>query len=514
MTRMFIGGRFADSASRRTFAVDNPANEAILDRVPRGDERDADRAVSAAALAFKAWRAVPGLERAILMHRFAARLRARHVAIARQMTLEGGKPLIENLDEVEWCAAVFDYYGEIARDQAGKVIAPVQPHQLNFVRKEPYGVVVCIVPWNYPLLLLSWKLAPALAAGNTVVVKPSEETPLSTLMLASDLALFGKGVVNIVTGYGPEVGTPLVTHKDTAIVAFTGSIATGRRIAESAAPHLKKLNLELGGNDPFIVCDDVDVGIAARAAAWAAFLNMGQVCTSGERFYVFERVYDEFVTRFIRIARGLRLGNPMGPDIDCGPLIREAHREQIERKIEEATAQGAVVRCGGRRPPQLRKGFFFEPTVLTEVTPTMSLMRSETFGPIAPIVKVSGIEEAVRLADDSDYGLGANIYTNNLEWAMFAMENIHAGTFWINDPLTDNDAGPFGGMRLSGMGRELGIEGLDAFREPKHVHLDWHIEAKPYWYPYKWKGVPGAGPKHPARKTRARRPQRRSGAKR
>jgi betaine-aldehyde dehydrogenase len=490
---MWIGGRAAASSTRKTFPVGNPATEETLDRVPRGGEKDADLAVQAAAEAFRKWRGVPGLERAVLMHRFASRLRAKRKAVARQLTLEGGKPLLENLDEVEWVAGVFDYYGELARDQGGKVIAPVFPHQINFVRQEPYGVVAAIVPWNYPLLLLSWKLAPALAAGNTVVVKPSEETPLSTLMLAEEFALFGKGVVNLVTGYGPEVGEALVTHPDTALIAFTGSVATGKLIAQAAAPRLKKLNLELGGNDPFIVCDDVDLDIAARGAAWAAFLNMGQVCTSGERFYVFEGVFDEFVKKFVAIARKLRLGNPMGPDIDCGPLIRESHRLQIERKIEEAVAQGARVVCGGRRPPHLKKGYFFEPTVLTGVTQEMTLMRSETFGPIAPIVPVKGIEEAVRLADDSEYGLGANIYTNNLEYAMYAMENIHAGTFWINDPLTDNDAGPFGGMRMSGIGRELGIEGLDAFREPKHVHLDYHIERKPYWYPYRWDALKKKG---------------------
>ena len=496
---MWIGGKRAASGTRRTFEVDNPATERIVGRVPRADERDADRAVAAAAEAFRDWRFTPGIERAALLHRFAARLREKHRAIARQMTLEGGKPLIENLDEVEWCAGVFDYYGELARDQAGKVIAPVFRHQVNFVRKEPYGVVVCIVPWNYPLLLLCWKAAPALASGNTLVIKPSEETPLSTLMLAEDFGLFGKGVVNIVTGYGPEVGEPLVTHPDVSLVAFTGNIATGRAIAQAAAPSLKKLNLELGGNDPFIVCDDVDVDVAARGAVWAAFLNMGQVCTSGERFYVFESIFDEFVARFVRAAKRLRLGDPLGPDIDCGPLIRESHRQKIERTIEEATSQGARILCGGRRPPHLKRGYFFEPTVLVDVTHEMSLMRSETFGPIAPLVPVKGIEEAVRLADDSTYGLGASIYTSSLERAMYAMENVHAGTFWINDPLTDNDAGPFGGMRMSGMGRELGIEGLDAFREPKHVHMDYRVEAKPYWYPYRWKGVM---PKKPKRSTR------------
>ena len=489
MQKMWIGGRRVASTSRRSFPVTNPATERVIDRVPRAGRRDVNLAVEAAAGAFGSWRFMPGIERAALMREFAARLRARRRAIARQMTLEGGKPLIENLDEVEWCAAVFEYYGELARDQGGKVISPVFRHQINFVRKEPYGVVVAIVPWNYPLLLLSWKAAAALAAGNTLVIKPSEETPLSTLMLAEDFGLFGKGVVNILTGFGPEVGEPLVVHRKTSLIAFTGSVATGRLIAQAAAPHLKKLNLELGGNDPFIVCDDVDVEVAARGAVWAAFLNMGQVCTSGERFYVFESIYDRFVDRFVRLTKRLRLGNPMGPDIDCGPMIREAHREQIERKIEEAVSQGARVLCGGRRPTRLRRGYFFEPTVLVDVRQKMSLMRSETFGPVAPIVSVKGIEEAVRHADDSDYGLGASIYTNNLEYAMFAMENIHAGTFWINDPLTDNDAAPFGGMRLSGMGRELGIEGLDAFREPKHVHMDYRIEAKSYWYPYNWGAI-------------------------
>jgi acyl-CoA reductase-like NAD-dependent aldehyde dehydrogenase len=486
MQKMWIDGKWTESLSKRTFEVDNPATEEILAEVPRATEKDAGLAVEAAAEAFRDWRGVPGVERAAMMHEFATRLRTGREAIARQLTMEGGKPLPENLDEVEWVAAVYDYYGELARDQGGKVIAPVFRHQVNFVRKEPYGVVVAIAPWNYPLLLMSWKVAPALAAGNTLVIKPSQETPLSTLMMAEDFGLFGKGVVNIVTGYGAEVGEALVAHPKTSLVAFTGSVETGKRIAQSAAPHLKKINLELGGNDPFIVCDDVDLDVAARGAVWAAFLNMGQVCTSGERFYIFESVFEEFVKKFVAVTKTLRLGNPLGPDIDCGPLIRESHRKQIERKIEEAVTQGARVVCGGRRPPQLKKGYYFEPTVLVGVTQEMSLMRSETFGPIAPLVPVKGIEEAVRFADDSEYGLGASIYTNSLENAMYAMENIHAGTFWINDPLTDNDAGPFGGMRKSGIGRELGIEGLDAFREPKHVHLDYRIEAKPYWYPYRW----------------------------
>jgi betaine-aldehyde dehydrogenase len=391
------------------------------------------------------------------------------------------------MDEVEWVAACFDYYAEIGRHDAGRVIAPVQRRQMNFVVKEPYGVVVCIVPWNYPLLLMAWKVAAALAAGNAVVVKPSEHTPLSTLMLAeSAFGHFPAGVVNVVTGYGREVGEPLVAHRGTDVVAFTGSVDTGRRIAALAAERLKKVNLELGGNDPFIVCDDVDVETAVRGAVWAAYLNMGQVCTSGERFYVMEPIADRFVDRFVEFTRSLRIGNPMGPDVDLGPMISAEQRTKVERKLDRAREFGAEVLCGGGRPAHLERGYYFEPTVIVKVDHSMPIMREETFGPVAPIMIVRTFDEAVMLANDSEYGLGANILTNRLDYAMAAAERIKAGTFWINDPLTDNDAGPFGGMRLSGLGRELGAEGLEEFRETKHIHLDYKLEQKPYWYPYDW----------------------------
>lgn len=486
MAKMWIQNEWVDSVSGASFPIDNPATEEIIDTVPRANAEDVDRAVTAAWNARKDWRFMPGIERAELMHHLARIIRRRRTELAETLTREGGKPLIENRDEVEWVAAVFDYYAEIGRDAGGRVIAPVQRRQINFITKEPYGVVACIVPWNYPLLLMAWKVAPALAAGNTIVLKPSEMTPLSTLQMVEAFKELPAGVLNIVTGFGAECGEPLVTHKRTEMVAFTGSIATGRQIARLAAERIKKVHLELGGNDPFIVCDDVDVDLAARAAVWAAFLNMGQVCTSGERFYVFRKVADRFIERFVETARSLRLGNPMGPDVDLGPMIRDSHREKIERLLREVTVQGAQVVAGGRRPGHLSTGYFFEPTVVLNVNHSMRLMCEETFGPIAPIMVVDGIEQAIALADDSDYGLGASILTNNLEYAMRAMENIKAGTFWINDPLTDNDAGPFGGMRRSGIGRELGLEGLEEFRDTKHVHLDYCFEAKPYWFPYRW----------------------------
>ena len=483
MQHHWIGGR--RSATKRTaLPVINPATEAVLDEVPRGTALDADRAVIAARAASTTWRWLPSLEKATLLHGIAAGLRDRQTDLATLMTREGGKPFCENRDEVEWCATCFDYYAEIGRNARGSSLPPSFEHQVNFTIKEPYGVVVAIVPWNYPLLLMAWKLAPALAAGNTIVLKPSEETPLATLALADVFAALPPGVVNIVTGLGEEIGEALVTHPGTDLVALTGSVDTGRRVGQLCAAQVKKSHLELGGNDPFIVCSDADLDVASRAAVWAAYLNSGQVCTGAKRFYVFEEIADDFTARVVSLSKGLRLGDGLDPRTDLGPLISQRQIDDVHGRVEEAVREGARVLCGGRRPPKFKKGFFYEPTVIDNVRQDMRLVRTETFGPILPLMRVTGIDDAIEKANDSRYGLGANIYTRNLEWSMKAMEKITAGTFWINDPLTDNDAGPFGGMRQTGHSRELGEEGLDAFRETKHVHLDYVQEVKPYWYPY------------------------------
>src|SRR5215471_9793065 len=465
-------------------AVINPANEEIIGHIPRGTAEDADRAVLAAREAFREWRWVPAVEKAGMLHSVAAGLRRKQRELATTMTREGGKPYCENCDEVEWTAACFDYYAEIGRNSRGSSLPPVFEHQINFTIKEPYGVVVAIIPWNYPLLLLSWKVAPALAAGNTVIIKPSEETPLATLALKEAFAELPPGVVNIVTGYGEEIGEALVKHSGTDLIALTGSVETGKHVGRICAEQIKKAHLELGGNDPFIVCGDADLDIASRAACWAAYLNTGQVCTGAKRFYVFESIADEFTRRVVEFTRSLKLGNGMEPDTDVGPLINLRQLTDVHSRIEEAVREGARVLTGGRRAQQFTKGFFYEPTIMVDVRQNMRLVRTETFGPVLPIMRVRDIDEAIELANDSTYGLGANIYTNNMEWAMKAMERITAGTFWINDPLTDNDAGPFGGMRQTGHSRELGEEGLDEFRETKHVHLDYKQEIKTYWYPY------------------------------
>ena len=486
MERMWIANEWTGAADGRVFEVVNPANEEVLDTAPCGGATDVDRAVAAAARAFPEWRRTPGIERAEKLHHAARKIREDREGLAVLLTKEGGKPLPENRDEVEWIAACFDYYAEIGRDAIGRVISPVARQQFNFVIKEPYGVAGLIVPWNYPLLLLSWKLGPALAAGNTVVAKPSEHTPLSTLRLMQAFADFPAGVVNVVTGYGGEAGAALVDHRQVEVVAFTGSQATGRQVAVACAQQLKKCHLELGGNDPFIVDEGVDLDVAVKGAAWACYLNMGQVCTSAERFYVLDSVFDEFVDRFAAFTKTLRIGDPLGPDVDLGPMVSAAQREKLERKVAEALQGGAKLVAGGKRPERFGKGFYYQPTALVDVRPDMALLREETFGPVAPLVRCRDIDEAIELADRSEYGLGASIYTNSLEHAFKAMERIRAGTFWVNDPLTDNDAGPFGGMRRSGLGRELGSEGLEDFRDSKHVHLDYVIGPKPYWFPYRF----------------------------
>jgi acyl-CoA reductase-like NAD-dependent aldehyde dehydrogenase len=299
--------------------------------------------------------------------------------------------------------------------------------------------------------------------------------------------LLPKGIVNVVTGTGADVGQHITADPDVACVAFTGSTAVGTSIAVECAKQLKRVNLELGGIDPLIVFEDADLDVAVRGAAWARFLNAGQVCTSAKRIYVPEAIAKEFVERFVKHVETLRVGDGMKADTDIGPLISEAARNRVEDQVKRAMDAGAKLLAGGKRLDPLGngKGWFYAPTVLTEVKATHAVHCEEVFGPVASIQVVKDGAEAIAMAAKSDYGLGANIFTKNIKNAMTAMHEIKAGTFWINDPLTDNDAAPFGGMRKSGLGRELGEEGLDAFRETKHVHLDYSLEAKSFWFPNK-----------------------------
>jgi acyl-CoA reductase-like NAD-dependent aldehyde dehydrogenase len=489
-TRLLIRGEQV-AGDGAELEVENPFTEETLAsvRVPSAEQLDA--AVAAANEAFGGWAGTPAVERAELLHEVATRLRGRTDELARAMTLEGGKPLIENSDEVGWTAAAFDYYAEMGRNFAGRVIPPIESTQLALVVKEPIGAWGCIVPWNYPLLLLAWKVAPAIAAGNTVVAKPSELTPVSTLMLASCFEHLPPGVVNIVAGAG-NVGSAIVNDERIAGVAFTGSVETGKKVAAACASRVARMNLEMGGKDPFIVCADVagDVQVAAHGGAWAAYLNAGQVCTSAERFYVAREVYDDFVSEFVEYARSLRVGDPLEESTDVGPMVSAPQRARVEAQVSAAVDAGATLVLGGDRAG-FDRGHFYAPAVVTGAADSTELLREETFGPVAPIVPVDSLDEAIRLANATRFGLGANVYTRDLETAVRCMREIRAGTVWINDPLTDNDAGPFGGMKQSGLGRELGQEGLEAFQDTKHVHIETKIAPKEWWYPY---GPAGSGP--------------------
>jgi acyl-CoA reductase-like NAD-dependent aldehyde dehydrogenase len=461
--------------------VVNPATEEGIEEIETSSREDLDKAAQRARQGFEEWRGFAGLDRAELFHEIASNLRGHADELAEIMTKEGGKPFIENRDEVTWTAACFDYYGEIARDSVGYLPAPIEAQQLALVIKEPVGTVACIVPWNYPLLLAAWKVAPALAAGNAVILKPSEETPLATRRMVELIEGLPEGLFQAVYGAG-DVGDALVRHPGVDMVAFTGSQETGRKVGLVAAERLIPANLELGGKDPFIICDDVDIEIAAQGAVWAACLNAGQVCTSSERFYVMKGIVDDFVEASKSYVESLNIGDPMNEKTDIGPMINAKGREKVERHVGEAIRQGAKVVAGGERYGE--RGFFYKPTILTGVEPSMTVMRDETFGPVVPVVEVGSLDEAIEQANSVPYGLGANVYTRDFEKMLKCMREIRAGTVWINDPLTDNDAAPFGGQKGSGIGRELGREGLEAFQESKHVHIDPKVEKKEWWYPY------------------------------
>jgi len=484
--RLLIGAEQAEGTGS-ALEVENPYDGSTLAKVGSAGPEQLDAAIAAAREASSAWAATPAVERGEMLHEVAAKLRARTDELAEVMTREGGKPLVENSDEVGWTAACFDYYAEIGRDSAGRVIPPIESTQLAMVLKEPLGVVACIVPWNYPLLLLAWKVAPAIAAGNAVVCKPSELTPLSTLMLAPCFEHLPAGVVNIVAGAG-DTGAAIAADERVDCVAFTGSVETGKKVAHACVDRVARINLEMGGKDPFIVCADVAeipdaVEVAAKGGAWAAFLNAGQVCTSAERFYVDKALFDDYLAAFVDYTEGLVLGDPLDPKTDVGPMVSAAQREKVEAQVEAAVGAGAEIAVGGGSGGH-EKGHFFSPAVVTGAPRETDLLREETFGPVAPLVPVGSLDEAIELANSTRFGLGANIYTQDFRTILRCMREVKAGTVWFNDPLTDNDAGPFGGFKQSGLGRELGREGLEAFQETKHVHIESELAAKEWWYPY------------------------------
>ncbi len=477
---LLIDGRLVSGAGDG-FSVVDPAKGEVHTTLTAASGDQVIEATTAAASAQPTWHALSQPERSQSLHAVSEAIEANRDRLAEALTYETGRPLTRNHLYVDMARDLFRQYAELARALGGRVPPSNDPGQLSLVLRQPYGVVGCLIPWNYPLLLLVFKVAPALAVGNTVVIKPASETPLSLQVLAEIFAdRLPPGVVNTVMGPGREVGEALVADPRVDLVAFTGSTEVGKRLASICAEHVKPSHLELGGKDPAIVHDDVDPALAAQGVVWASFLNAGQVCTSTERVYVHRSSYDSFVEHAIKLADSTRVGDPFDPTTQVGPMRSDGRRRSVLEMVDEAVAAGAEVVAGGN--PMDRPGYFMRPTVVTGVSHEMGLMRDETFGPVMPIMPFDDDEQALALAGDTPYGLGASVYTSNPARVEAAYRRLRVGTVWVNDPVVDNLAAPFGGVRASGDARELGVEALDSFTTARHVHWNLKLVPKPWWF--------------------------------
>ena len=472
-SHMIIGGEQAISLSARIEIIRNPANQEPVAEVDIGGREEARLALEAAKRAFPVWSALPAAKRADILHEAAVLVRRRAEEIARLLTLEQGKPLKNARMEVLSSADVLDYYAEEGKRNFGEWLAG--PHTRSIVLRQPIGVAALITPWNYPVDLLAWKVAPCLAAGCTFVAKPPSLAPLAAteFVRAVSEAGLSPGAANVVHGPGATTGAELVESPISRKIAFTGETGTGRAIMAAAAAHIKRVSLELGGQSPFIVCADADLVAAAASAAQRAFSNMGQICISVNRVYVAESVAEEFTEELVRRAERFKIGDGLQPDVDLGPMFSGAQREKTKEHVADALGRGAELLTGGSEPEgdEFSKGFFFRPTVLDRADHSMRVMREETFGPVAPIMKFKTVQEAVALANDTDYGLAAYVYTSNLKTALQVAEGLEAGGIGVNVNNVVDMQAPFGGWKESGLGRELGHFGLDGYLEVKHIRL-------------------------------------------
>lgn len=465
--RNYIAGAFTDSADLHE--VLNPATEAVIAHSPRSSQADVDRAIAAARGAQKAWARRPAIERAQYLRRIAARLRENVARIARIITEEQGK--VSGLAEVEvnFTADYLDYMAEWARRIEGEIITSDRANEQIFLLRKPLGVVAGILPWNFPFFLIARKMAPALVTGNTIVIKPSEETPINCHAFTELLAQcdLPAGVFNVVYGQG-ATGGALSAHAGVDMISFTGSVATGSRIAAAASPHITKLNLELGGKAPAIVLADADLDLAIKAIRDSRVINSGQVCNCAERVYVQRQVADEFTARMAKAMAATRFGDPIAqPDVEMGPLINRKGLEGVDAKVRQALADGAQLMTGGQ-VADLGAGFHFQPTVLAGCRQDMEIMRKEIFGPVLPIQVVDDLDEAIALANDCEYGLTSSIYTRDLSKAMQAMRELDFGETYINRENFEAMQGFHAGVRKSGVG---GADGKHGLYEYTHTHV-------------------------------------------
>ncbi|GAA2613400.1 aldehyde dehydrogenase [Streptomyces axinellae] len=475
----YIGGAWAAPVGGAYLPSTNPTTGATWYETARGDRGDAERAVEAASAAFEdpAWRDMPQPRRAALLRRLAELIGEHGEELARTETLDNGKLLTEMRAQLASLPEYFHYYAGLADKPHGRTIPAARKEILNYTVREPLGVVVAITPWNSPLLLTATKIAPALAAGNTVVIKPSEHTSASLLQLAPlfEKAGFPPGVVNVVTGYGDEVGTPLVEHPRVAKVSFTGSTATGSRIAASCAARFVPTTLELGGKSPNIVFEDADVSNAATGIVAGVFAAAGQTCVAGSRVFAQRAVYDEVVERVSARAAAIRLGDPLEADTQLGPLAIESQRDRVEEYVRLGRSDGARVAEGGRRPDlgtPLSGGFFFRPTVFTDAVNSMRLCQEEIFGPVVALMPFDTEEELIGLANDTDYGLAAGVWTRDLARAHRVAAGLDAGTVWVNTYRSMSPMSPRSGFKSSGMGVEHGTEAMDEYTRLKSVWIN------------------------------------------